>query len=210
MALRGINHLAFITPDLEGTIRFYRDLLHLELSSGIGHHGYRHYFFRMGPNDIAFFAYDGASAMEKKFAGDRTDKPLGFDHVSFTVDSFEELLGFKDRLEAAGIPVHGVVDHGVLWSIYFYDPNNIQLEISWDCMEITETPAVVDDEPLAIVAEGAGPQPGHWPEPSRRSLPADHVPHPGNAFALREGLLAAGRARMKPELARLLADHQRR
>ena len=43
MPIRAINHLAFITPDLEATIRFYRDLLGMELHSGVGHDGYRHY-----------------------------------------------------------------------------------------------------------------------------------------------------------------------
>ena len=40
--LTGINHLAFITNDMEKTIRFYRDLLEMELNSGVGHAGYRH------------------------------------------------------------------------------------------------------------------------------------------------------------------------
>ncbi len=42
MLLTGINHLAFITDNLEKTIRFYRDLLGMELVAGIGHEGYRH------------------------------------------------------------------------------------------------------------------------------------------------------------------------
>ncbi|SVB60961.1 uncharacterized protein METZ01_LOCUS213815, partial [marine metagenome] len=33
MAISGINHLAFITHDLEATIRFYRDLLGMTLES---------------------------------------------------------------------------------------------------------------------------------------------------------------------------------
>ena len=40
--------------------------------------------------------------MNKKFPGDRTSLPLGFDHVSFTVDSKQDLFILKDRLEAAG------------------------------------------------------------------------------------------------------------
>ena len=46
--LQGIDHLSFITEDITGTIRFYRDLLGMELFAGIGHDGYRHYFFRLG------------------------------------------------------------------------------------------------------------------------------------------------------------------
>jgi catechol 2,3-dioxygenase-like lactoylglutathione lyase family enzyme len=55
MYLRKINHLAFITPDIEKTIRFYRDLLGMELTHSIGHDGYRHYFFKTENNHVAFF-----------------------------------------------------------------------------------------------------------------------------------------------------------
>ena len=46
MLVKGLNHLAFITSDMEATIRFYRDLLEMDLISGIGHDGFRHYFFK--------------------------------------------------------------------------------------------------------------------------------------------------------------------
>ncbi|MFP6689836.1 MAG: VOC family protein, partial [Alphaproteobacteria bacterium] len=55
MYLKEINHLAFITGDMEQTIRFYRDLLGMELTHGIGHDGYRHYFLKTENNYIAFF-----------------------------------------------------------------------------------------------------------------------------------------------------------
>jgi len=200
--LSGINHLAFITADITGTIRFYRDLLGMELVAGIGHDGYRHYFFRLGDGttQVAFFEYDGARPMAEKFPGDRTDQPLGFDHVSFTLESRAELFSLKDRLEAAGFPVHGAVDHGLFWSIYFYDPNNIPLEAAWDFMEITEAPAVVDDQPLDIVAEGARPQPGHWPEVTAPTPIEAMTAHGGNALPLRKELLAQGRVRLKDGL----------
>ena len=44
MIFTGMNHMAFITKDIEMTIRFYRDLLEMDLFAGIGHDGYRHYF----------------------------------------------------------------------------------------------------------------------------------------------------------------------
>ena len=212
MTLTGINHLAFITGDIVGTIRFYRDLLGMELFAGIGHDGYRHYFFRLGDGatQVAFFEYAGASAMERKFPGERTDKPLGFDHVSFTLGSRVELFGLKDRLEAAGFPVHGAVDHGLFWSIYFYDPNNIPLEATWEFMEVIEPPAVVDDTPLDIVTEGSHPQPGHWPRVTEPTPEAEMTAHGGNALPLRENLLAQGRVRFKedlePRVVRMMAE----
>ena len=190
MQLTGINHLAFITDDLNKTVRFYRDLLGMELHSGIGHDGYRHYFFRCGNTQVAFFEYAGASPMERKFHGSPTTLPLGFDHVSFTCASRDALFAFKDKPEAAGFEVSGAVDHGTIWSIYFFDPNNIPLEISWNIMTVTAPPAIEDDVPLPIAAEGAKPQPGHWPEVIRPTPPDGMTAHDGNGHAMRNRILA--------------------
>ncbi len=199
MKLTGINHLAFITDDMEETIRFYRDLLGMELVAGIGHDGYRHYFFRLGQAQVAFFEYEGARPMVRKFHGVKTTEPLGFDHVSFTIGSREELFGLKDKLEAAGVEVTGAVDHGTMWSIYFFDPNIIPLEVSWDCVELLKTPAMDEEVPLAIVAEGAGPQPGIWPEVTEPTPLEEMTAHAGNGFTMRETFIAEGIARETDE-----------
>ncbi|HEX9646499.1 MAG TPA: VOC family protein [Alphaproteobacteria bacterium] len=208
MIFTGLNHLAFITKDLEKTIRFYRDLLEMDLFAGIGHDGFRHYFFKCGEGSIAFFEYDIAKPMEyDKFHGTPTDRPIGFDHVALTVPSRQDLFALKDRLEGAGIEVTGPVDHGVMWSIYFFDPtNNLPLEASWDCMELLQAPAIEDDEPMAIAAEGAGPQPGHWPSPTRATPPDEMRAHSGNGYAMRESFLRRGLARNKPDLDIALAE----
>ncbi len=207
MKLTGVNHLAFITNDLNKTIRFWRDLLGLRLEAGIGHEGYRHYFFKLGKeNQIAFFEYDEAAPMQYKFHGDRTTEPLGFDHVSMSVGSVDELFGFKDKLEAAGIEVHGAVDHGIIWSIYFFDPNNIPLEISWDTMELTNPPAMDEIKPMEIVAEGADPQPGHWPEVTKVTPRSRFTAHGGNAFTMRETFIRDGIGKLKPEFIALMED----
>ncbi len=199
MRLKGINHLAFITDDMEKTIRFYRDLLGMELVAGIGHEGYRHYFFKFGEAQVAFFEYEGARPMARKSHGSPTTERLGFDHVSFTVGSREDLFALKDRIEAAGFEVTGAVDHGTIWSIYFFDPNNIPLEVSWEFMEILKAPAMDEDDPMAIVAEGSGPQPGIWPEVTEPTPPHEMTAYPGNGHTMRATFLAAGLARQSED-----------
>lgn len=200
MTLSGINHLAFITPDMTMTVRFYRDLLGMRLTAGIGHDGYRHYFFRLGDNatHVAFFEYDGAAPMKSKFPGERTSEPIGFDHVSFTVGSKAELFALKDRLEVAGFEVEGAVDHGLFWSIYFFDPNHIPLEATWEFIELINVPAIEDDDPLPIAAEGADPQPGQWPEVAAPTPVEAMVASSGNGRPMRESFLRQGLARYIP------------
>ncbi len=203
MKLTGINHLAFITDDMGKTIRFYRDLLGMTLSAGIGHNGYRHYFFQLqdGETHIAFFEYEGATVMNRKFPGNRSSEPLGFDHVSFTLASKQELFELKDRLEAANIEVEGAVDHGIFWSIYFYDPhNNIPLEATWQFMELLKMPAIRDDEPIAIAEEGSTPQPGHWPRVERSTPESEMTAIDGNAHPMRNHFLANGLAKFADDV----------
>jgi len=202
MYLQEINHLAFITDDMEKTIRFYRDLLGMELTLGIGHDGYRHYFFKTANNYIAFFAYEGARAMEKKSHGAPSTAPLGFDHLSISVNSKTDLFALKDRLDAAGIEVSGAVDHGFGWSIYFFDNNNIPLEATWNCLDVIKMPAIVEDDPLPVAAEGAEPQPGIWPDVTNPTPPEKMTAHAGNGYQMREDFLRDGLAVLRPDYAR--------
>lgn len=195
--INGIHHLAFITNDMDKTIRFYRDLLGFQLTAGLGNEEFKHYFFRISETDsIAFFSYDHATPMEYKFHGVPTDKPLGFDHVSLGVNTQADLFTIKDKVEAAGLEVTGPVDHGFIWSIYFFDPNNIPLEISWQNMEIVKPPVLADKDASDVAREGAEPQPGHWPEVTRSTPPDEWSASPGAGFEIRPVALAEKRGRM--------------
>ncbi len=109
----GVNHLAMATGDMDKTIRFWRDLLGMRLVAGLGRPGYRHYFFQLSDTDlVAFFEWSEVKPMPKKDHGRPVKGPFIFDHVSFGLESEEELWELKDRLEAAGFHVSDVIDHG--------------------------------------------------------------------------------------------------
>ncbi len=195
-ALEAINHLACITDDMEKTVRFYRDLLGMELFLGKGIDGFRHHIFRLGPNQLAFFEYRDALPREGRPQGER----IGFDHVSFTVADKAALFAFRDRLNAAGREVSEVVDYGMVWSFHSHAPNGLPIEISWDCIEVLKTPTIDDEEPLAVADEGAGPQPGHWPEPEVWTAPEAMVARPGRGQKICGTFVRAGKARGRPGL----------
>ena len=202
MTVKRIHHVAYRCRDTRETVDFYRDLLGMELTLGIGHDGYRHYFFKTANNYIAFFAYEGARAMEKKSHGAPSTAPLGFDHLSISVNSKTDLFALKDRLDAAGIEVSGAVDHGFGWSIYFFDNNNIPLEATWNCLDVIKMPAIVEDDPLPVAAEGAEPQPGIWPDVTNPTPPEKMTAHAGNGYQMREDFLRDGLAVLRPDYAR--------
>ena len=162
----GINHLAMATGDMDGTIRFWRDLLGMRLVAGLGNNGYRHYFFEISDRDmITFFEWSDVEKMPEKDHGVPVKGPFAFDHIAFGVDGEGDLWELKDRLEAAGFWVSEVIDHGFIHSIYTFDPNNIPIEFSSPVagVDLRRQPKMMDRQPGRTALEGPDPQPGHWP-----------------------------------------------
>lgn len=69
-----------------------------------------------------------------------------FDHLSLGLADEEALLRLRDRLKSHDCEVTDVVDHGIMRSIYFTDPNGIALEASWWSADATGRPADYGDE----------------------------------------------------------------
>lgn len=183
----GIHHMAMATGDIDGTIAFWRDLLGMRLVAGMGRPGYRHYFFEISPHDmIAFFEWPGVAPLPEKDHGVPVQGPFAFDHVSFEVLSKEDLWHLKHRLEEAGQWVSEVIDHGFIYSIYTFDPNNIPIEFSWpvDKVNLRETPCMADSSPSNLAREGSEPQPGRWPESTAAPDDEPRVVYPGEGKIL--------------------------
>ena len=146
---RGVNHLALITPDMDKTVRFYHGVLGMPLVATVAAGPLRHYFFEIGPeNTVAFFEWSGTETFAKP-AGVTTDKfPMQFDHLSFNLPDEHALEELQQRLQDAGVEVTRVVDHEIVRSIYFTDPNGIALEASWWTLDATGRDADYGDERL--------------------------------------------------------------
>lgn len=186
----GINHLAMATGNMDETIRFWRDLLGMRLVAGLGRPGYRHYFFEITAHDmVAFFEWPAVEKGPEKDHGAPVKGPHVFDHVSFEVEADADLWELKDKLEAAGIWVSEVIDHGFIHSVYSFDPNNIAIEFSAPVsgVDIRQKPRMMDRRPSKIALEGSDPQTGHWPQVSRPTPPDERQVYPGEGTVLAGG-----------------------
>jgi catechol 2,3-dioxygenase-like lactoylglutathione lyase family enzyme len=135
VVLKGLNHVAWRCIDAEQTRRFYEDLLGLPLAHTVqsdrvpstGEHApYFHIFFEMGDGSyVAFF-----DILDGKGATLSDDTPSWVHHFAFEVDTVDEVLAMKARLELAGVKVVGMTDHHFINSIYFFDPNGLRLEVT--------------------------------------------------------------------------------
>ena len=129
-----VHHTAFRCFDAEETRKFYEDVIGLEFaaalafdeSPGGGPLEYMHLFFKMADgNFVAFF--DLPDQVDKN----RFKPVSGFiKHIALKVEGEAELAAFKSRMVAAGVKVEGPVDHGFVRSLYTFDPNGIQVEIT--------------------------------------------------------------------------------
>ncbi|VEN73835.1 Glyoxalase [Candidatus Desulfarcum epimagneticum] len=165
----GINHLAMVTPDMDETIRFWRDFLGMRLVAGLGNSRFRHYFFEISETDlIAFFEWPDVEKNPPKDHGAPVKGPFSFDHVSIGVESDEDLHELIDRFRAAGMWVSEIIDHGFIHSIYAFDPNHIPIEFSAPTqVDIRKNPMMKDRHPSETTLEGPDPVPGRRPEAHR-------------------------------------------
>ena len=122
---RGVHHMALICSDVERTIQFYQDVVGfplIELMENRDYKGSTHLFFDIGHgNLLAFFDFPGLGLQPGV-------ESLGsVQHIAISCEP-AQLEQIKSRLEARGISYLGP-DRGVTTSIYFKDPDGIQIEM---------------------------------------------------------------------------------
>ncbi|WP_110207209.1 VOC family protein [Nocardioides daejeonensis] len=152
--LRGFNHVALVSSDMQRTIDFYSGILgmpllkSLDLPDNLG----QHFFFDAGNgNSLAFFwfteAADGVPGIsapeEKPGFGEWISAVSSLNHVAFDVPA-EKFAEYRAKLKAAGVQVGPIVNHDnsptqvalemnddvYVRSFYFQDPDGILLEFA--------------------------------------------------------------------------------
>ncbi len=137
MSHKGFSHIGLSTLDLDATRDFYEntlgfkavrcDIITVKEGGQI-----RHIFFDTGRDQlIAFMEPRGVPGVPADYdAGINRGLgvPSAFYHFAFEAGSEAALEEKRNELLAKGIDVTEVVDHDWAKSIYFKDPNGIQLE----------------------------------------------------------------------------------
>lgn len=175
--VRGVDHVAYPTFDPAGTVRFYRDVLgfpvvHSICAAGWGperHPDFIHFFFDIGNGDrLAFFYYFGLEPFEGGPQGDAysrfaADVPVFFirsRHLAIHVDSEEDLLEYRRRLDGSEWPVEMQIQHETIESIYAHDPNGYMIEITRALRPVTpqeDLDAALTIDALVDVVSGPDP-----------------------------------------------------
>ena len=137
MTNKGFSHFGLSTLDLDKTRDFYENVLGfkpvrcdiLKIKEG---GQIRHIFFDTGRDQLlAFMEARGVPGVPADYdAGINRGLgvPNAFYHFAFEAGSETALEEKRNELIARGVDVSAVVDHDWAKSIYFKDPNGIQLE----------------------------------------------------------------------------------
>ena len=138
---RGFNHIDLGTRNMEMTRAFYEDVLgfplvRADLVEIAGRGTMKHFFFDVGNGQLmGFMSGEEVDGFAKEFdAGINRGLglPHGVYHFAFDAESENDLLRIQSHLESNGVKVRGPVDHeGWAKSIYFDDPNGLQLEVCY-------------------------------------------------------------------------------
>lgn len=135
MRIQQIHHVAYRCRDAKETVEFYTKHLNMNFMLAISEdkvpstkepNPYMHVFLDAGNGNIlAFFELPNSPEM-----GRDENTPKWVQHIAFQLGSVEELEQAKADLMAAGIEVVGPTDHGIIRSIYFFDPNGHRIELT--------------------------------------------------------------------------------
>ncbi len=163
--IRGLHHPAFATSDMDRTVRFWRDLLGLSLGVTLKEDGERQYFFAL--NDtvfVVFFEWPEVEPVPYHHPGMPVKGPKIFDHLCLEMEDEESQWALVAQLEDNGFPVTDAVDHGLVRSVYTFDPNGIPLEFTLrnPATDPAHTPVLADPAPGPAAAEGSAPGDGGW------------------------------------------------
>ncbi|MBV9788121.1 MAG: VOC family protein [Chloroflexi bacterium] len=134
---RGFHHVALMTPDLDATMRFYGDLLGMQVGpilQGAGGQG-RHCFIRPGATEawgLHFFEHPDAQvfAYPQNFPRFAV-LPGALQHIAFTLPDEVAALTLRQRLAAFGVAMTDIAQIGPISNTLFRDNNGLLLEATW-------------------------------------------------------------------------------
>ena len=125
----GFNHVATLTPDLDRLTAFYGRAFGATVT------------FEMVARDdhprMAILDLGGGAALNvfevtaDEIIGERTKQGHrgAIDHYALAVDSLDRLRSVRDQLIDAGADVGEIQQLGAEWSLFFRDPDGMELEV---------------------------------------------------------------------------------
>jgi catechol 2,3-dioxygenase len=129
-ALRKIGHVVLNVGDLDAAVRFYTELLGLEVSD--------RYPDTMVPGGMVFMRYSPDHHGVALVGGARRPEQGALNHFAFEVGTPDEVFRARNWLRQHGVPIvfEGRRRAGCQLAVEFRDPDGNNLEIYWGLDQI--------------------------------------------------------------------------
>ena len=124
-----VGHLVLNVSDVEASEKFYTEVLGFQISSkrptatfltcGKIHH------------DLALFKTEDDAGPFRK-------GQVGLNHFAVQIEDMDALQDIYHRLKKHGVEISRTIDHGMTNSVYFSDPDGIELEFFCNSTQTTE------------------------------------------------------------------------
>lgn len=140
MMAHGFSHVGVSTHDMDATIHFYERVLGfprvVDSLTRVSQGGtLREVYFDVGAGQyMVFMEPKNVPRIPAKYdtgINAALGVPAGMYHFAFRVPSLEDLEAKRQLLQSSDIEVSSIIDLEAAKSIFFNDPNRIQLEFSF-------------------------------------------------------------------------------
>ena len=134
--LRKLGHVVLNVTDLDASVRFYTDVLGLEVSD--------RYPDTMVPGGMVFLRYNPDHHGVALVGGAKKTGASTLNHFAFEVGSVDEVFHARAWLQKHGVPIvfEGRRRAGCQIAVEFTDPDGNNLEIYWNIDQVGTTGAV--------------------------------------------------------------------
>jgi catechol 2,3-dioxygenase-like lactoylglutathione lyase family enzyme len=126
--LKGVNHVAVLTGDLDRFVEFYTKVFELEVVFSESTTGLRHAILRTGPDSWLHPAEVAENAHAVGVAAMFSRGHI--DHLALTACSQDAFAEVRRRLIACGASTGLVEDLGAFHALWFEDPDGMRAELT--------------------------------------------------------------------------------
>ncbi|WP_416440291.1 VOC family protein [Leeuwenhoekiella sp. A16] len=121
-----LGHIVLQVSNLKTSQDFYKDVLNMKTHEQATYQGKTRVFLASGDDE-----HHELVLQERKTANDSHVNTRYLQQLAFELNDHATLVDFYKQLKNKNIALQ-LKNNQISWSLYFYDPDSVQIELYWD------------------------------------------------------------------------------